>query len=260
VGAALAIHALGITRAVFSPLPLSRGFVKTAHGTIPSPAPATVEILKGVPVTGSPAPIELVTPTGAAIAKGLACEFGPYPAFVPDRVGYGLGRSDLPDSPNALRVVTGRELLAAAATDRVGLIECQVDDLDPRVLGDLMETVMARGALDVCFAPVQMKKNRPGILIRVMAPPHRTQEFARSLLSETSAIGLRLSSCERIVLHRKSHVVNTSMGEIRVKTVEMPDGAIERRPEFDDVRAIALATGLPTRTVLRRLEAELADS
>ncbi|MEW6113301.1 MAG: nickel pincer cofactor biosynthesis protein LarC, partial [Thermodesulfobacteriota bacterium] len=259
VGVALAIHALGITRAIFSPLPMSRGFVKTEHGTIPTPAPATLEILKDVPVTGSAAAIELVTPTGAAIAKGLAHEFGPYPSFVPQRIGYGLGKSDPHDSPNALRVVLGQEPHAVTATDRVGLIECQVDDLDPRVLGDLMETMMDRGALDVCFVPVQMKKNRPAILIRAMVPPHRTQEFARTLLSETSTIGVRLSASDRIVLRRRSDVVNTSLGDVTVKIVQLPDGTSERRPEFEDVRAIARATGLSTRSVLRRLEAELAD-
>jgi uncharacterized protein (TIGR00299 family) protein len=259
VGVAVAIHALGITQAIFSPLPMSRCFVKTDHGTIPTPAPATLEILKGVPVSGSPAPIELVTPTGAAIAKGLAHEFGPYPSFVPERIGYGLGKSDPPGSPNALRVVLGLESPMALATDRVSLIECQVDDLDPRVLGDLMETMMARGALDLCFVPIHMKKNRPGILVKAMVPPHRTQEFARWLLFETSTIGVRLSSSDRIVLRRESEVVKTLLGDVRAKIVELPDGTIERRPEFDDVRAIAQATGLPARTVLRRLEAELAD-
>ncbi|MEW6533642.1 MAG: nickel pincer cofactor biosynthesis protein LarC [Thermodesulfobacteriota bacterium] len=258
VGVALAIHGLGITRAIFSPLPMSRGFVKTEHGTIPTPAPATLEILKGVPVTGSAAAIELVTPTGAAIAKGLAQEFGPYPSFVPQRIGYGLGKSDPHDSPNALRVVLGAESHAVTAYDRVGLIECQVDDLDPRILGDLMDTMMERGALDVCFVPVQMKKNRPAILIRAMVPPHRTEEFARTLLSETSTIGVRLSASDRIVLRRRSDVLKTSLGDVKVKIVELPDGTTERRPEFDDVRAIARATGLPTRSVLRILEAELA--
>ncbi|MEJ2719285.1 MAG: nickel pincer cofactor biosynthesis protein LarC [Deltaproteobacteria bacterium] len=166
VGAALGVHALGIERIVCSPLPLSRGFVNTAHGTIPTPAPATLEILIGVPVKSSDAAIELVTPTGAAIVRTLASAFGPYPSFIPTKTGYGLGRSDPEQFPNALRIVLGNEVEPAVKTDHVSVIECQLDDLDPRVLGDLMSLLFARGALDVSFMSVHMKKNRPGILVQ----------------------------------------------------------------------------------------------
>ena len=214
VGAAIGTHRLGIDKIICSPLPFSRGFVETAHGTIPTPAPATLEILNGVPVKGIECPIELVTPTGAAIVRALAAGFGPYPSFVPLKTGYGLGKSDPQQFPNALRVTLGREEDHPLNCDRVAVVECQVDDLDPRVLGDLMELLLSYGALDVTFTAVQMKKNRPGTLIGAVIPPTMIRGISEMLLTHTTTLGVRVSYTERIVLERKSETVRTSLGPV----------------------------------------------
>jgi hypothetical protein len=257
VGAAIGVHSLGVERVVCSPLPLGRGFVKTAHGNLPTPAPATLEIIKGVPVVGAETSIELVTPTGAAIARTLAWEFGDYPSFVPERTGYGLGKSDPEEFPNALRIVLGAEPAMVFGREKVGVIECQVDDLDPRALGDLMDLLLVQGALDVTFTPVQMKKNRPGVLTAVLAPLPQIREFCELLMSHTTTLGVRLTVSERFVLPRRAATATTSLGEIRVKIVELPDGRIEKRPEFEDARAIGRNLGIPVRRVLEILHNEV---
>jgi uncharacterized protein (TIGR00299 family) protein len=257
VGTAVGFVALEIERMVCSPIPVTRGFVKTDHGVLPTPAPATMEILKNVPVKGVESSIELVTPTGAAIARTLASEFGPYPGFVPTSVGYGLGRSDPSEFPNALRIALGKESEGTIGRDQVGLLECQVDDLDPRVLGSLMDLLLAKGALDVTFTSMQMKKNRPGVGIAVVVQPNRVEEFARFLLTQTTTLGVRVSLSERIILPRTSETADTSLGPIRVKVVERPDGAKERRPEFDDAKAAAERLGRPVFEVIRTLDREL---
>jgi pyridinium-3,5-bisthiocarboxylic acid mononucleotide nickel chelatase len=260
VGAAVGVTALGIDRIICAPLPFSRGFVSTAHGILPTPAPATVEILKGVPVRGVDSPIELVTPTGAGIVKALASEFGPFPPFVPSKIGYGLGRSDPVEFPNALRVVLGEENPRNLGRDQVGVIQCQVDDLDPRVLGALMELLMGSGALDVTFGPVQMKKNRPGTSITAIVRPEDIPKISQLLLEHTTTIGVRVSYSDRIVIERSAEVASTSLGPVRVKVISRTDGVTERRVEFDDVRDIAERLQKPVRDVLRQLEREVDGS
>jgi pyridinium-3,5-bisthiocarboxylic acid mononucleotide nickel chelatase len=257
VGAAIGVHRLGISEIICSPLPLSRGFVDTAHGTIPTPGPATLEILAGVPVRGVESSIELVTPTGAAIARTLASGFGPYPSFVPIKTGYGLGKSDPHEFPNALRVTLGNAVDRPFGRDQVGLVECQVDDLDPRILGDLMDLLLSRGALDVTFTAVQMKKNRPGTMVTAVVAPPLVREISEILLTHTTTLGVRASQVDRMVVQRKSETVQTSLGPVRVKVVELFDGRQEKRPEFDDVRAIAARTAKPSRDILLILDREL---
>lgn len=257
VGTAVGFVALEIKRMVCSPIPVNRGFVKTDHGLLPTPAPATLEILKNIPVKGVGSPIELVTPTGAAIVKILASEFDAYPAFIPTSVGYGLGRSDPSEFPNALRIAIGKECEGAMSRDQVGLLECQVDDLDPRVLGSLMDLLLSKGALDVTFTSMQMKKNRPGVGIAVVVQPNRVEDFARVLLTETTTLGVRVSRSERIILARTSETADTSLGPIRVKVIDGPDGTKERRPEFDDAKAAAERLGRPVLEIIRILDREL---
>jgi uncharacterized protein (DUF111 family) len=213
--------------------------------------------LEGVPVRGLECPIELVTPTGAAIARALASAFGPYPSFIPLKTGYGLGKSDPHQFPNALRVTLGQSADRLLNRDQVGVVECQVDDLDPRVLGDLMELLFSRGALDVTFSSVQMKKNRPGTLVSIVIAPTLVREVSEILLTHTTTLGVRVSYADRIVLERRLEAVRTSLGSVRVKVVELFDDRTEKRPEFDDVQAIARRTGRPVREILLVLDREL---
>jgi hypothetical protein len=257
VGTAIGLDYLGITEVRCSPLPLSRGFVHTSHGTIPTPAPATLHILSGVPVTGADADIEMVTPTGAAIARTVASSFGAFPSFLPSKTGYGLGTSDPLNLPNALRITIGEAKPPAISREQIGRMECQVDDLDPRLLGNLMGSLLKAGALDVTFTPVQMKKNRPGILVSVFAHADLLPEIAPLLLSDTTTLGVRVSYEERWLLPRRVEAMETSLGRIRVKIVTLPDGSEEKRPEFDDVCVAAEKLGISAREALRRLEREL---
>jgi pyridinium-3,5-bisthiocarboxylic acid mononucleotide nickel chelatase len=180
-----------------------------------------------------------------------------YPGFVPTSVGYGLGRSDPSEFPNALRIALGKEREGTMGRDQVGLLECQVDDLDPRVLGSLMDSLLSKGALDVTFTSLHMKKNRPGTGIAVVVQPDRVEDFARDLLTQTTTLGVRVSHPGRIILPRTSETADTSLGPIRVKVVERPDGTKERRPEFDDAKAVAERLGRPVLEVIRLLEREL---
>ena len=257
VGVSLGINRLGIDTVVCSPLPMSRGFVHTAHGTIPTPAPATLEILREIPIVGSQASIELVTPTGAAIVRAFSQSFEGFPSFTPVKVGYGLGKSNPSEFPNALRIVLGREQPTGLNIDKVGVIQCNIDDLDPRILGQLMDKLFQQGALDVTFQSVHMKKNRPGTLVSVVCIPDQLTDMSEIMLSHSTTIGVRVSYSFRYVLHRAMATYSTSFGDIRVKEVQLPNGSIEARPEFDDIRDIAQRTGLPCRDVLRKVESEL---
>lgn len=249
VGAALGLHALGIRRCYVSSLPLGGGFVRCAHGVLPVPAPATLEILKGMRVRDLAVEAELVTPTGAAIAAALA---GPgHPAPPPMRVlgtGYGAGKRDLPH-PNLLRVVLA-EGAAGYEEDDVQVIETQMDDLQPEVYGHLMERLLQSGALDVYLVPVQMKKGRPGVLVRVIADPADTLRISELLFRETTTLGVRLSRSRRVKLQRRAGTVSTVFGPVQVKIVEGPclEGP-EVRPEYEACRRVAEANRVPLRAV-----------
>jgi uncharacterized protein (TIGR00299 family) protein len=260
VGVSLGMHWLGVDSVICSPLPMSRGFVDTAHGTIPTPAPAALEILRGAPVVSSQATIELVTPTGAAIARSFSQGFDNFPSFIPMKVGYGLGKSDPPGCLNALRIVLGRVESSTIHTDRVAVIQCHIDDLDPRVLGHVMDMLFEQGALDVTFQPLQMKKNRPGTLVSVICTLDQDSKLSEILLTHSTTIGVRVSYSSRYVLHRTLGKCATSFGEIRVKEVHLPNGDKEHRPEFDDIKDISKRTGLPCRDILSKIEAELRNS
>jgi uncharacterized protein (TIGR00299 family) protein len=254
---AVGFDELSVTRTACSPLPLGRGFVATSHGRLPIPAPATLELLKGVPVIPSDEDVELVTPTGAAIVRALARKFGDWPEFSPMRIGYGLGKSDRAETPNVLRIILG-ETEPHWTEDSVTVLETALDDVDPRLLGNLMDDLFAAGARDVFFSAVQMKKNRPATLVKVLLDPEKTGEIAAMLFQSTSTLGARVSKSRRLVLPRRSFSLETSFGAVRVKEVTMPDGRKELRPEFDDVREIARTRGVSAREILQALERELA--
>jgi uncharacterized protein (TIGR00299 family) protein len=257
VGAVLALDALGIEQVYCSPLPLTSGQVQTAHGLLPVPAPAAVELLRRVnaPWTPRDAQGELVTPTGAAILATLA-RFET-PALTIQRVGYGFGRKSLPWA-NCLRVCLGEPLeTAGVAQDAVMVIETNLDNVSGEILGGLMERLFAAGALDVTYTPMQMKKNRPAIQVSVIAPPDLTHQLALLLLRETTTLGVRMSRWDRLKAERRQEEVETPLGVVRVKVKQLGEQAVSISPEYDDCARLAQAQGLPLQEVYVRLDAFL---
>jgi uncharacterized protein (TIGR00299 family) protein len=254
VGAAIGIHRLGIEKIICAPLPLSHGMVQTAHGHFPLPAPATAELLRGLPVIDASSDKELVTPTGAAIVAEVAA-FGPLPAMKLLRTGYGVGGWRLTDRPNLLRGLLG-ETGEKVELERevVTVLETHLDDSTPEILGHLQERLLAAGALDAAFSPLQMKKNRPGVRLTVVAEAEREEELARLILRESSAIGVRHSSCQRLKLRRESSTVRTELGEAQVKLIYEGEKLLRVTPEYDSCRALADAAGKSLPEVMRLIE------
>ncbi len=248
VGTLVAIELMGVERIVCSPLPLGRGFVSGAHGQIPLPAPATVGLLKGAPIVGSAIQAELVTPTGAALLKHLASRFGELPAMRLDRVGYGAGTRDLP-IPNLLRVFIGEADANAFTTDTVTVLETNIDDQNPEQVAHLMERAFEAGALDVTMTPTQMKKNRTGVVLSVIAKPENTDTLRTLILTETSSLGVREQSTQRSIMPRDRLEVETPWGKTFVKVGHLPNGQHKYAPEFEDCRVLARKAGVPLREV-----------
>jgi len=252
VGAAIGLHYFGIEQLIASPLPLSRGWVECAHGRLPLPAPAVCELVKGMPVYGTDLAQELVTPTGAAILKGCCRSFGPFPPMRINRVGYGAGSRQLADGrPNLLRLVIGTAAQVEEIQE-VEVIETHLDDWQPEGFPFLSEQLFAKGALDVAVIPIQMKKGRPGFLLRVVADPATAWELKRCILTESTAIGLRFRREGRWTLPRETGTVVTSLGQVAVKKVEAPSGDI-LYPEYEDCRRLALEKGIPLQQVYREV-------
>ncbi|MFN8186357.1 MAG: nickel pincer cofactor biosynthesis protein LarC [Gaiellales bacterium] len=247
-GAAVLIDALGIEQIVCSPLPLARGFVEAAHGALPLPPPATVELLRGAQVRGVSGREELVTPTGAALAVTLASSFGEIPALTLERVGYGAGTSDFTDRPNLVRVLLG-EAVVAPASGAVVLLETNLDDLNPELVPDAVERCFTAGALDVWVTPVQMKKGRPGVILAALARPADESAVARAILEETSALGVRISRLGRYELDREERNVAVDGGSVRVKVGLLDGRVVNVAPEHDDCAALASLTGRPVKAV-----------
>jgi pyridinium-3,5-bisthiocarboxylic acid mononucleotide nickel chelatase len=246
-GAATLLAELGVEHVVCSPLPISRGLVQSAHGALPSPAPAVLELLGGARWVAAGDVGELVTPTGAAIAASFVRAWGDPPAFTLEATGYGAGARELPDRPNVLRVLVGQQSGAGAAaaptvTDVV-LLEANVDDLVPELVPDALERCLAAGALDVWTAPVQMKKGRPGIVVSALSRPDAERPVAAAMLENTSTLGVRVSRLRRYELERRVHVVDVDGQTIRVKVGLLNDRVVNVAPEHDDCAAAATATG-----------------
>lgn len=253
VGTAICLEYLGVEQIHASALPLGSGFVNTAHGRLPVPAPATAELLKGLPVHGECGSGERVTPTGAAIVAALAFGFGKQPGMLLEKAGCGAGGKDFPDCPNILRAFLGQHI--ETADDEVIVVESNIDDSTPEVLGYAMERLLEAGALDVFFTPIQMKKNRPGVMLSFLCCPEQLDRLAELLLTETSAIGLRHYRAGRIVLQRLSVERDTEFGPVRFKQVFGRGGTLLRStPEYEDCRRIARERGIPCRDVMEQLK------
>jgi uncharacterized protein (TIGR00299 family) protein len=254
VGALAGLEALGVERVYVSPLPLGRGFVRGAHGSIPLPAPATVALLEGVPVVGSDLEVELVTPTGAALLSSLAAGFGPIPPMTLTAVGYGAGGRDLP-IPNVLRLLLGEgKGVAGTTTETLAVLETNVDDLNPEMYDYVMARLFAAGALDVFLSPIQMKKNRPATLLRLMCRPQDADALMSILFTETSTLGVREQLVTRHCLARAIHTVETPYGPVRVKVAGWGEGQVKAAPEYEDCRRLAEASGAPLREIYRAAE------
>jgi uncharacterized protein (TIGR00299 family) protein len=247
VGAAAAVEFLAPERLTCSPVNLGSGRVRMAHGEVPIPAPATAELLRGVPVFGGPGG-ELTTPTGAVILAELVDEYVELPAMVLEGVGYGLGKKELTTHPNALRLLRGR---SAAARAEVMVVEAEIDDLPGEGFGFLMERLLEAGALDVYFTPVQMKKSRPGTLVTLLCRRPKLEELAGILLTESGSLGCRYHAASRFEAEREILEVPTAFGTVRIKRARLDGRPLAIAPEFEDCRRLALASGTPWREVYR---------
>ena len=254
VGSLAGLDLLGVERVFSSPVPLGRGTVMTAHGLLPVPAPATAELLKGIPSRSLDVEGEVTTPTGAAILSALSSSFGVMPDLKVEGVGYGGGSKDFPNLPNLLRVFIGEfsEVegpgLDEYERDTVKLIEANIDDLSPEVYDYLIDSLFEHGALDVYLTPISMKKSRPATKLSVLTTPELLGELAQIIFRETTTIGLRLKEMERIKLPRQMEEIETGFGRVRVK-VSTTKNVSTVKPEYEDCKKIAQARGIPLRHV-----------
>jgi hypothetical protein len=248
--AAVAAHSLGIERWYCSPLNVGGGTVQCAHGRYPVPAPATAELLKGVPTYSAKPLMELVTPTGAALVRALGCEFGAAPAMRVAAIGYGAGSKNPPGLPNVLRLSVGEAEVSPAAAETVTVLETALDDLNPQVIAHVTERALALGALDVMTTSVQMKKNRPGTLLTILTGRDRLPALEELLFRETSTLGMRIHEERRVTLERSHVEVATPWGPVRVKTGRYRGVETSATPEFEDCRRLAEANNLPVKRVI----------
>ncbi|MGE3841351.1 MAG: nickel pincer cofactor biosynthesis protein LarC [Vicinamibacterales bacterium] len=250
VASVVAIESLDAARVVASPLNTGSGTVHCEHGEMPVPAPATARLLAGSPVYAAGAPGERLTPTGALLVTGYASAYGDLPAMTLQRVGYGAGSRDTPDRPNVLRFILGEEIERTHDSERATIIEAEVDDLNPQILGVLMSRLFDLGVLDAYFTPVQMKKNRPGTLVTVVTRPEQRERVYGVLFAETTTLGVRSHDVLREALVRDVIVVECPYGAVRVKIARRDGRVVNASPEFDDCVRLAEASHVPVKEVL----------
>jgi hypothetical protein len=251
VGAVVGFELLGIDRVVASPVNLGSGVVKFSHGVLPVPAPATAELLKGVPVYQPPEAVgELTTPTGAALLREFAENFGPLPPMRISAIGCGAGNLPTP-WPNVLRVFIGMEekTLGLPGTERVGIVEANIDDMNPQLFDYVLERLFAAGALDVYLTPIQMKKNRPATLLTAVGPVAIRDRLSRIILTETTTLGVRYSEMSRSCLGREMVTVPTRFGPVAVKLGKLDGKTVNAAPEYESARALARKTSVPLKLI-----------
>ena len=255
VCAAVGAEALGVDEIICSPLNVGGGTVKCAHGALPVPVPATVELLAGAPVYSSGLQAELVTPTGAAIVKTLSSRFAAFPEMKIEKSGYGAGSRDFPGHPNVVRLTVGEvasnTLAAKTASETITVLEANLDDLNPQVFGYVMERLFEEGALDAFGVPVQMKKGRPGMLLTVLCKPEDTNKLTQLIFTETTTLGVRRRDELRQSLARRWESVSTPWGEVRIKIASMNGTVTNYAPEYEDCRRIAAEHHVPLKTVIQ---------
>jgi uncharacterized protein (TIGR00299 family) protein len=254
VGTLVGLKALEVTRVYASSVSLGGGFATGAHGAIPLPAPATLALLKDIPVVGRDLEMELVTPTGAVLLASLVESFGPIPPMALKSVGYGAGGRDLP-VPNVLRLLLGEQAVPNSATrETLVTLETNIDDLNPQTYEYVMARLLEAGALDVTLSPLQMKKERPGTQLWVLCRPGDADRLAKIIFTETSTLGIRKQQVERLSLARSIETVETPYGTIRVKIAELGGGQVKIAPEYEDCRRLAQEQQVPLGKVFQAAE------
>jgi pyridinium-3,5-bisthiocarboxylic acid mononucleotide nickel chelatase len=249
VGAAICFDLLKIDRFVCSPLHVGSGTIQMAHGRFPVPPPAVAELLKGVPFYSTDIQGELLTPTGAAIITTVSREFGPIPQMKTDVTGYGAGTRQYKDFPNVLRVLLGETEEKGASDERLLVIETNIDDVSGQILGYVMDRAFELGALDCYFTPIQMKKNRPGVLLSVLCAKEQKEALMNLLFTETTTLGVRSYEVARRALRRSMVTVETQYGPIDVKVAHLNGRVVNEMPEFEQVRAAAAKAGVAVKVV-----------
>jgi uncharacterized protein (TIGR00299 family) protein len=250
VGAAIGIDLLGVDRIVCSPVPTGSGYIQIAHGRVSVPAPATAELLTGIPLAESPVVSELTTPTGAAIVATVAHAFGPLPAMRIEKIGYGAGDRDFQEQANILRILLGHDAGSVVMQDQVTVLETNLDQATAEVIGHCAERLMAEGALDVFTTPIQMKKNRPACLLTVLCSPADEERLEAILFAESLTLGVRRWRADRRKLPREAVELETPWGVLAGKRIQMPDGSTRVAPEYDACRAVAQAHNLPLQAIM----------
>jgi len=259
VGTLVGLDLLDVRQVYASPLPLGRGFTHGEHGVIPLPAPATLALLEGVPVTGSDLDVELVTPTGAALLTSLVESFGPIPEMTLTTIGYGAGTKDL-SIPNIIRLLIGTQQKDTnPIIETLMMLETNIDDLNPEIYEYVMTRLLEAGALDVTLNPIQMKKNRPGILLQVLCRPKDAENLTSILFTETSTLGVRKQNLERVSIPRSIQIIETPYGQIRMKIAQNQDGSIKFAPEYEDCRTLAETNNIPLVDMYKMAESLASD-
>ena len=254
VGAVAGLRRLGIERIYSSSLPLGRGWIQSAHGKLPVPAPATAELVKEVPTYAGDMEAELVTPTGAAILTTLCQDFGPMPPMTVAKIGYGAGSRDL-SQPNLLRIFVGSpSAVCETVPERITVLETNIDDMNPEFYDHLMDRLLSQGALDAYLTPIYMKKNRPATMVTVLAPAQHREELLTILFQETTTLGVRIWETERRCLARETREVETQFGKVRVKIGRLGDRITTIAPEYEDCRRLALEHQVPLKEVYQEAE------
>jgi uncharacterized protein (TIGR00299 family) protein len=246
VATVIGIQYLEIDSLVFSPLPLGRGMTRSMHGPLPLPGPAALELMKGLPVAGTDVQAETVTPTGAAIVSVLASAFGEIPPMTVEKIAYGAGQREFSDRPNVLRLVLGQSS-AAWKSDEMLMLETNIDDMNPEIYDYVFERLFNAGAREVFLQAIQMKKNRPGTLLGILAEPRDKDRLAGIVFQETSTIGIRYYPVQRMILGRSIDRLKTRFGDVKVKLIEAPDGTLRATPEYEDLKRIARSKKVPLR-------------
>ncbi len=255
VGTVAGLYLLDITSLESSPLPIGRGFIKTQHGLIPNPAPATLWILEGIPIYGVDSPIELVTPTGAALLKALATRFGKMPEFILEGVGYGVGTYKEDHPPNVLRVMVGKKLETSTVEEELVVVETNIDNMPQEFYEYIMERLFQAGALDVWLTPIVMKKSRPSVKLSALVPPSLRFPIENIIFVETTTAGIRSYKVSRRSLKRYEKKVNTPWQEVTVKVFKKPDGTERIMPEYEECKKIAHQHKVPLLEVYKYLTA-----